>query len=146
MSSFNVEQYKKRTRARHSEPSRNKVVCTLLLDSITMSSKPKSKAIVDSSDDSDSDYKPKTKKPKEEKKKRKAAESDDGTEGMVQLSKTRFVNVRDFKGKVLIDIREYYTNADGEMKPGKKGISLSQDQWEKLKKNTDKIDEMIEDL
>lgn len=33
----------------------------------------------------------------------------------------RYVSVRDFKGKVLIDIREYWMNQDGEMKPGKKG-------------------------
>lgn len=33
----------------------------------------------------------------------------------------RYVSVRDFKGKVLIDIREYWMNPDGEMKPGKKG-------------------------
>lgn len=38
----------------------------------------------------------------------------------------RYVSVRDFKGKVLIDIREYWMNQDGEMKPGKKGnLSLS---------------------
>ena len=36
----------------------------------------------------------------------------------------RFVDVRDFKGKTLVDIREYY-DAGGELKPGKKGISLS---------------------
>lgn len=33
----------------------------------------------------------------------------------------RYVSVRDFKGKVLIDIREYWMNQDGDMKPGKKG-------------------------
>ena len=38
-----------------------------------------------------------------------------------QISKTRFVSVREFRGKVMVDIREYY-NADGEMKPGKKGL------------------------
>lgn len=36
----------------------------------------------------------------------------------------RYVSVRDFKGKVLIDIREYWMNQDGEMKPGKKGNLL----------------------
>ena len=36
----------------------------------------------------------------------------------------RFVDVRDFKGKALIDIREYY-DAGGQLKPGKKGIALN---------------------
>lgn len=29
--------------------------------------------------------------------------------------------MREFKGKVLIDIREYWMDQEGEMKPGKKG-------------------------
>lgn len=38
-----------------------------------------------------------------------------------QIGKMRYVSVRDFKGKVLIDIREYWMDQAGEMKPGKKG-------------------------
>lgn len=37
----------------------------------------------------------------------------------------RYVNVRDFKGKVLIDIREYWMDQEGEMKPGRKGKCYS---------------------
>jgi len=39
----------------------------------------------------------------------------------VQLGKMRYASVNVFKGRKLIDIREYYENADGEMKPGRKG-------------------------
>ena len=39
----------------------------------------------------------------------------------IQLSAKRFVDVRTFNGKVLVDIREYYTDDSGERKPGKKG-------------------------
>lgn len=39
----------------------------------------------------------------------------------LKIGKMRYVSVRDFKGKVLIDIREYWMNQDGDMKPGKKG-------------------------
>lgn len=39
---------------------------------------------------------------------------------ILQLSRQKFVNVREFRGRILIDIREYY-DAGGEMKPGKKG-------------------------
>jgi hypothetical protein len=31
------------------------------------------------------------------------------------------VKVRDFRGKVYVDIREYY-ESDGDLKPGKKGV------------------------
>ncbi len=40
---------------------------------------------------------------------------------MWQIGKLRYVSVRDFKSKVLIDIREYWMDQAGEMKPGKKG-------------------------
>ncbi|MBN3316487.1 TCP4 polymerase, partial [Atractosteus spatula] len=36
----------------------------------------------------------------------------------------RYVTVRDFKSKVLIDIRECWTDQEGEIRPGKKGIAL----------------------
>ncbi|KAJ4346612.1 uncharacterized protein N0V89_010543 [Didymosphaeria variabile] len=43
---------------------------------------------------------------------------------------TRRVTVSDFKGQTLVSIREYYKDKDsGEMKPGKKGISLPIDQY-----------------
>ena len=38
-----------------------------------------------------------------------------------QLSAKRFVNVRMFNGRYLVDIREYYTDDAGERKPGRKG-------------------------
>lgn len=49
------------------------------------------------------------------------------------LSANRRISLRPWKGKMLIDIREYYTDAVGEEKPGKKGISLSEEQFDTLK-------------
>lgn len=46
-----------------------------------------------------------------------------------KLGNKKFVDVREFKGKIYVDIREYYEK-DGEMRPGKKGISLSTEHWE----------------
>ena len=40
-----------------------------------------------------------------------------------QLSAKRFVNVRMFNGRYLVDIREYYIDDAGERKPGRKGGS-----------------------
>ncbi|TKA77311.1 hypothetical protein B0A49_03280 [Cryomyces minteri] len=45
-----------------------------------------------------------------------------------EISKTRRVQISEFRGKTLISIREYYEK-DGKMLPGKKGISLSIDQF-----------------
>lgn len=50
-----------------------------------------------------------------------------------QLGKNKFVDVREFQGRLLVDIREYYEK-DGEMRPTKKGISLTAAQWEVRKK------------
>ncbi len=42
--------------------------------------------------------------------------------------------VSKFKGKMLINIREFYDDkTTGEEKPGNKGIALSVEQWEALK-------------
>jgi hypothetical protein len=70
-----------------------------------------------------------------------AADEDDQrpANGMYELAKMRFVNVSEFKGKAYVNIREYY-EANGKTMPGKKGISLSIDQWENLKKHIANID------
>ena len=57
-----------------------------------------------------------------------------------QLSKAKKVSVREFRGKTLVDIREYYQKDSGEWAPGRKGISLTRDQWEKLKDLVESID------
>ncbi|XDV53950.1 hypothetical protein PO909_022341 [Leuciscus waleckii] len=102
---------------------------------------PKSKEVLSSSSDSDSDSdvdtKPKRKKqaaPEKPSKKQKSGEtskvssasksSSGEKDNMFQIGKMRYVSVRDFKGKVLIDIREYWMDQEGEMKPGRKGRCL----------------------
>lgn len=87
----------------------------------------------------------------------------------VKIGKMRYVSVRDFKGKVLIDIREYWMDQEGEMKPGRKGnlldhyysynshlkdpenqciscslgISLNPEQWNQLKEQMSDIDDAV---
>ncbi|KAL1597138.1 hypothetical protein SLS60_008720 [Paraconiothyrium brasiliense] len=59
-------------------------------------------------------------------------ETDDDKNPFVALKAngTRRVTVSDFKGQTLVSIREYYQDKEsGDMKPGKKGISLSIDQY-----------------
>ncbi|VDD91985.1 unnamed protein product [Enterobius vermicularis] len=66
---------------------------------------------------------------------------------MMPLGKMRYVTVRSFKGRVFVDIREYYTDKnDGKMKPGKKGISLSKEQYEELKKLDSEIERRLTEM
>lgn len=62
-----------------------------------------------------------------------------------EMGKSRRVTVRKWKGKCYIDIREFYEDG-GEFKPGKKGISLSVEQWESIKKLTGAIDKEVSRL
>ncbi|KAM9455557.1 SUB1 regulator of transcription a isoform 1-T2 [Clarias gariepinus] len=122
---------------------------------------PKSKEVISSTSSSDSDSeadtKAKRKKQMIEKpaKKQKSGESSRASgaskssgggnkkDNMFQIGKMRYVSVREFKGKVLIDIREYWNDQEGEMKPGKKGISLNPEQWTQLKEQIDDIDDAL---
>ena len=62
--------------------------------------------------------------------------------GLPQLSYKRRVAVRQFRGGLLVDLRETYEKF-GEMHPGKIGIALNLEQWEKLKASVQEIDKMI---
>ena len=44
---------------------------------------------------------------------------------LLQLSPKRFVCVRTFKGRIMVDIREYWEDSDGDLKPGKKGTFIT---------------------
>ncbi|KAF2445957.1 PC4-domain-containing protein [Karstenula rhodostoma CBS 690.94] len=64
-----------------------------------------------------------------------ALDTDDDKNPFVALKAngTRRVTVSDFKGQTLVSIREYYEDKEsGQMKPGKKGISLPIDQYNAL--------------
>jgi len=116
---------------------------------------PKSKEFLTSESDSGTDDEPRQKKKKVAEKKPEAKPSkssasksskpskDDYEEQMFEIGRMRFASVSVFKGKKYVNIREYYNNDDGERKPGKKGIALTEDQWASLKKNINKIDDAL---
>ncbi|XP_075537224.1 single stranded-binding protein c31A [Dermacentor variabilis] len=110
-----------------------------------MSSKKRSKIQLDSDSDSGPDDRnPPQKKGKAADNKGKSSTSSGGNEdGMFMLAKKRYVSVREFRGKVMVDIREYYEDGNGDLKPGKKGICLQLDQWNALKNQIDDIDAAI---
>ncbi|KAL4471728.1 hypothetical protein ABPG74_008621 [Tetrahymena malaccensis] len=80
----------------------------------------------------------------EEKKEIKPQKGDDGSL-YFELDDKKRVSVRKFKGKIYVDIREFYEK-DGEMLPGKKGISLNLQNWEQFRKLIDNIDSCITDI
>ncbi|NXT80960.1 TCP4 polymerase, partial [Zapornia atra] len=73
----------------------------------------------------------------------RGGEEEEEEEGMFQIGKMRYVRVSSFKGKVLVDIREFYTDKDGSMKPGRKGIALSPEQWNHLKEIIPEVDAAV---
>ncbi|XP_059622232.1 RNA polymerase II transcriptional coactivator [Phlebotomus argentipes] len=88
-----------------------------------------------SSSDSDSgpeDRNPPSKKAKLGEKEKQASSSNvTGADAEWQLEKMRWVSVSEFRGRKMVNIREYYER-DGKILPGKKGIALSAEQWRKL--------------
>ena len=59
-------------------------------------------------------------------------QQDNPPETIINLDAKKRVTVRKFNNVNLVDIREFYTDANGDQKPGKKGISLTEDTYYKL--------------
>ncbi|RZC32908.1 activated RNA polymerase II transcriptional coactivator p15 [Asbolus verrucosus] len=92
-------------------------------------------------DTSDSDSGPDDRGPAK-KQKTQSRGGSDGEENSWDLGKNRFVKLSEFKGKWYVNIREFY-NADGELRPGKKGIMLTMEQWQKFKDIIPDLEEAI---
>ena len=85
------------------------------------------------------------KKKKEEKEENDIEVTKD--EIIIHLGNKKRLTLRKFKGKLLIDIREYYFDKmEGAFKPGKKGIALNKENWDNIKKHISDIDEGIENM
>jgi hypothetical protein len=84
--------------------------------------------------------KPEKKSPKKSEAKPSSSMTGENGETMYQLAKMRYVSVSEFRGKKYVNIREYYNDASGDLKPGRKGIALNEEQWKNLKRHIDDID------
>ena len=88
--------------------------------------------------------------------KKKKAEKEEKDENDIEVTKDEIIihlgnkkrlTLRKFKGKLLIDIREYYFDKmEGAFKPGKKGIALNKENWDNIKKHISDIDEGIDNM
>jgi hypothetical protein len=56
---------------------------------------------------------------------------------------TRRATVRRMRGKVFVDIREHYFDKDGTCKPGKKGLCMPIEQFEKILELGQQIKEAV---
>ncbi|KAK5577370.1 hypothetical protein RB653_002311 [Dictyostelium firmibasis] len=63
----------------------------------------------------------------------------------INLSDKRKISYSNFKGLERIDIREYYEDKSGELKPSSKGISLTREQFMTIFENGDKIKDWIKE-
>ncbi|KAL9108577.1 MAG: hypothetical protein Q9227_006663 [Pyrenula ochraceoflavens] len=68
--------------------------------------------------------------------------TDENGEPYWELSRTRRVAVSEFKGKQMVNIREYYESG-GKTLPGKKGISLTMEQYIALVEALPGIEEVL---
>uniref|UniRef100_A0A8D9FJS2 RNA polymerase II transcriptional coactivator n=1 Tax=Cacopsylla melanoneura TaxID=428564 RepID=A0A8D9FJS2_9HEMI len=73
----------------------------------------------------------------------KMKEEEEGVYKSWQLDNTRFVKVKEYRGKLYVDIREHYEK-NGQMLPGKKGIQLSLLQFKVLYFNIRHVDWVIQ--
>jgi len=104
-----------------------------------------------SDEESDKQKKKKTTKPnppqKKENNKEQTKKEDNPDELFVSLdSDYQRVTVRRWNNKLLVDIRKFYKDKSGEIKPGNKGLSLTMEQWESLKNNIDNIESIIQKM
>ncbi|KAL6425289.1 hypothetical protein ACFW04_009485 [Cataglyphis niger] len=106
---------------------------------------PKSKEYVSDSDDSsEEEIQSKKKKPRQTEDEKPAPKKmkKEEEETIWDLGNNRQVNVRDFKGKYYVDIREMYYDKEGDLKPGKKGICLTMQQWRKFMNVVEEVDKV----
>merc|ERR1719410_1994231 len=54
-------------------------------------------------------------------------------DGYIELSDKRRVTIRSWKNNLYVDIREFWVKDSNEVMPGKKGILLNMDQFQKLR-------------
>jgi hypothetical protein len=55
------------------------------------------------------------------------------------------IEVSEFKGRELINLRQWFFHVEGEYRPTQKGVAIDVSKYEELKKAIDKIGEYLND-
>ena len=64
-------------------------------------------------------------------------------ETKIELWENRFATVSMYKGRQYVNMREFYTDESGKLRPSNKGIALNPDMWKKLLGAADSINENL---
>lgn len=75
-----------------------------------------------------------------------AAAAEASGEFRLELGNKRFVTVSQFRKQTLVQIREFYEDKDGELKPGKRGIALKVSEFATLQSLLPQIEQEIKRL
>ncbi|KAG0354693.1 transcriptional Coactivator p15-domain-containing protein [Gamsiella multidivaricata] len=75
-----------------------------------------------------------------------AAKQNSEGETFFELGPKKRLTVRSWQKNTLIDFREYYTDKGGESKPGKKGISLTTEQFQYILDHASEINRAIKSI
>ncbi|MCB4755630.1 MAG: transcriptional coactivator p15/PC4 family protein [Elusimicrobia bacterium] len=59
---------------------------------------------------------------------------------------TVVVQIRTYRGRDYVDVRNHYTDAEGELKPTQKGINIEISRFKELKDLLDKVPAAIDDI
>jgi len=54
------------------------------------------------------------------------------------------IAVSTFKGRTYVDIRLYYTDADGQLKPTKKGVTVTPELWDQFRAGLAQAEEELQ--
>ncbi|KAL2635166.1 hypothetical protein R1flu_006645 [Riccia fluitans] len=103
------------------------------------------KRVVESEEEEEDEESEEEEPPGQKKEKTKFERNENGDIVVCQLGPKRSVTVQKFQGKLLVSVREYYEK-DGKLLPTPKGISLSVDQWEALKRGIPDVNAAIKRL
>lgn len=76
----------------------------------------------------------------------KAIESKEESESLFELFRLRKVKVKKFQNRVYVDLRQYEMNQEAKIVPTPKGVTLTVEEWDKIKEILPEIEDEMTTL